>query len=149
MKQVSEMINFSSVANKSNLFALSTNAKSQDKKSASTEIKSQFVSNVNYELSNNVAAMKNQVEQDNIKFNKNFLSNINYLNAQAAVGMHKSTDSKVFVSAEAFKKDPEEFLKSASLREKLEYIDSMTNDVTNGLISITEQYNTKLNTLYA
>lgn len=149
MKQVSEMINFSGIANKSNLFALSTNTKSQDKKTASTEIKSQLVSTSNYELSNNVAAMKTQVEQDSIKFNKNFLSNINYLNAQAAVGMHKSTDNKVFVSAEAFKKEPSEFLKAASLREKLEYIDSMTEDVTNGLISINEQYNTKLNTLYA
>lgn len=149
MKQVSEMINFSGIANKSNLFALTTNTKSQDKKTTSSEIKSQFVSTANYELSNNVVAMKTQVEQDNIKFNKNFLSNINYLNAQAAVGMHKSTDSKVFVSAEAFKKEPSEFLKSASLREKLEYIDSMTEDVTNGLIAINEQYNTKLNTLYA
>lgn len=143
------MINFSGIANKSNLFALTTNTKSQDKKTTSSEIKSQFVSTANYELSNNVVAMKTQVEQDNIKFNKNFLSNINYLNAQAAVGMHKSTDSKVFVSAEAFKKEPSEFLKSASLREKLEYIDSMTEDVTNGLIAINEQYNTKLNTLYA
>lgn len=141
------MINFSGIANKSNFYSLSTNVKSQEKNA--TPAQKQVVSYGNYELSNNVAAMKTQVAQDNIKFNQNFLSTIQYLNAQAAVGMHKNTDGKVFVSAEAFRKEPSEFLKSASLSEKLEYIDSMTEDVTNGLMSIAEQYNTKLNTLYA
>ncbi len=146
MNQVSEMINFSGIANKSNFYSLSTSVKSQEKNA--TPAKQPIVSYENYELSSNVAAMKTQVAQDSIKFNQNFLSNIQYLNAQAAVGMHKSADSRVFVSAEAFRKEPE-FLKSASLSEKLEYIDSMTDDVTNGLMSIAEQYNTKLNTLYA
>lgn len=140
------MINFSGISNKSNFYSFSTSAKAQEK--TETPVKAQITSYGNYELSNNVAAMKSQVAQDNIKFNKNFLSNIQYLNAQAAVGMHKNADSKIFVSAEAFRKEPE-FLKSASLSEKLEYIDSMTEDVTNGLASIAEQYNTKLNTLYA
>mgnify|MGYP004553476133 CR=1 FL=1 len=147
MKQVSEMINFSGISNKSNFYSFSTGAKPQEK--TETPVKQQIISYGNYELSNNVAAMKTQVAQDNIKFNKNFLSTIQYLNAQAAVGMHKNADSKVFVSAEAFRKEPTEFLKSASLSEKLEYIDNMTEDVTNGLASIAEQYNTKLNTLYA
>lgn len=143
------MINFSGIANKSNLFALTTNTKSQDKNASPAEVKSSVVTYNNYELSNNVAAMKSQVEQDNIKFNKNFLSSIQYLNAHAAMGMHKNSDNNIFVSAEAFKKEPTEFLKSASLSEKLEYIDNMTDDVTNGLVSIAEHYNTKLNTLYA
>ena len=74
MNQVSEMINFSGIANKSNLYSLSTSVKSQEKNA--TPAKQTIVSYGNYELSNNVAAMKSQVAQDNIKFNQNFLSNI-------------------------------------------------------------------------
>ncbi len=143
------MINFSGIANKSNLFALTTNSKSKDKNVATAEIKSNVISYNNYELSNNIAAMKSQIEQDNIKFNDNFLNNIQYLNAHAAMGMHKSADKNIFVSADAFKKEPTEFLKSASLSQKLEYIDNMTDDVTKGLVSISAQYNSKLNALYA
>lgn len=143
------MINFSTVSNKANIFSLSTGAQAQSKSTDSAKIQPQVVSFGNYELSNNVAVLKSQVEASNISFNQKFQKNIQYLNAQAAVGMHKQVDGKIFVSTDAFKSEPKEFLKSATLSQKLEYIDSMTEDVTNGLMAIAEQYDTKLNTLYA
>lgn len=143
------MINFSSVSNKANIFSLSTGSQAKAKSNNSAKAQSNVVSFGNYELSNNVAVLKSQVKANNINFNQKFQKNIQYLNAQAAVGIHKQVDGKIFVSTDAFKSEPKEFLKSATLSQKLEYIDSMTEDVANGLMAISEQYDSKLNTLYA
>lgn len=156
MKQVSVMINFSAISNRANIYSLSTGVQAQAKQTEATKAQTQIVSAGNYELSNNVAAMKSQVAASSINFNQNFLKNIQYLNAQAAVGMHKQVDGKIFVSTDAFKSEPTEFLKSATLSQKLEYIDNLSKDKegSNGLMYFKNENNeqnsgSKLNLLYA
>lgn len=74
----------------------------------------------------NTSAIKAQVA--NVKLNQNFYNNIQYLNAQASVGMHKQVDGKIFVSTDVFHSIKNEKITVSSLLNRLNNIDNLAKD---------------------
>lgn len=74
----------------------------------------------------NTSAIKAQVAD--VKLNQNFYNNIQYLNAQASVGMHKQVDGKIFVSTDVFHSIKNEKITVSSLLNRLNNIDNLAKD---------------------
>lgn len=74
----------------------------------------------------NSSAIKAQVAD--VKLNQNFYNNIQYLNAQASVGMHKQVDGKIFVSTDVFHSIKNEKFTVSSLLNRLNNIDNLAKD---------------------
>jgi hypothetical protein len=148
------MIRFSTISNTNSFSTLSSRVQTQEQTSS---VASTRVSLGNYELSNNVAAMKSQVAANNIKFNSNVTNSIQYLNAQAAVNTLKQVDGKIFISSDMFKSEKTNFDTKSNLQTILNNIDNTKKDKngSNALMYFqqnkkdNEQKETKLNLLYA
>lgn len=92
-----KMINFSSISTTANMAmakATKNNVKAQPE---STQQKA-VINFSSYEYSNSMAAIKNQAAMFTMKFNNNFYSSVQYLNAKAANDMHSHNSAKAFVS---------------------------------------------------
>lgn len=86
---------------------------------------------VNFTQSNStlgLAAMRAQVEASDIQFNQNFYNNIQYLNAQASLGIHKQVDGKIFVSSDMFTQEQAAKLTVSDIQRRLDNIDNLAKD---------------------
>lgn len=87
--------------------------------------------------SNSTAAMKAQVAASDINFNQGFYNNIQYLNAQASLGIHKQVDGKIFVASDVFSQNPQVNREvGSSLMSRLNDIDNIAKDRNGGSQSL-------------
>lgn len=86
---------------------------------------------------NSTAAMKAQIAASDINFNQGFYNNIQYLNAQASLGIHKQVDGKIFVAADVFSQNPQVNREvGSSLMSRLNDIDNIAKDRNGGSQSL-------------
>lgn len=77
----------------------------------------------------NTAAMKAKIAASDINFNQNFYNNIQYLNAQASMGIHRQVEGKISVASDVFAMNEQSSKITVSeLQNRLNNIDNLAKD---------------------
>lgn len=119
------MISFPAISNINTNFSTRTQVQQNQVVAEKQVLTSAFKS---YNQTNSLFAMKSQVAASDINFNQSFYSNIQYLNAQASVGIMKQVDGKISVAEDVFQFSKNEKMTVSDLQRRLNDIDNLAKD---------------------
>ena len=119
------MISFPAISNINTNFSTRTQVQQNQVVAEKQVLTSAFKS---YNQTNSLFSMKSQVAASDINFNQSFYSNIQYLNAQASVGIMKQVDGKISVAEDVFQFSKNEKMTVSDLQRRLNDIDNLAKD---------------------
>lgn len=121
------MINFPSITSVNTVSRVQTQAQQAQTANLQTSVIDNTRLSQNTSL--NISAMKAQIAASDINFNQNFYSSIQYLNAQASLGIHKQVEGKIFVASDVFAMNEKVSTSTVSgLQNRLNNIDNLAKD---------------------
>lgn len=121
------MINFPSITSVNTVSRVQTQAQQAQTANLQTSVIDNTRLSQNTSL--NMSAMKAQIAASDINFNQNFYNSIQYLNAQASLGIHKQVEGKIFVASDVFAMNEKTSKSTVSgLQNRLNNIDNLAKD---------------------